>query len=74
MSLSERLIAALLVALACIAPAYAVRELSGQSPGGAYYRIAVPDGWEEGDALVLYQHGFDFDPPAPNRTWVADFT
>lgn len=66
MNLPARPIAALLLALACVAPAHAVRELSGQSPGGAYYRIAVPDGWEAGDALVLYQHGFDFDPPAPD--------
>ncbi len=47
-------------------PAAAVRELAGQTPGGAYFRIVAPDAWRAGDALVLYQHGFDFDPPEPN--------
>jgi hypothetical protein len=54
-----------LLALASL-PAAAVRDLSGQTPGGAYYRIVAPDDWRAGDPLVLYQHGFDFDPPAPN--------
>jgi hypothetical protein len=37
-------------------------EISGQTPGGAAYRIAVPDGWQPGDGLVLVQHGFNFAP------------
>src|SRR5687768_12151334 len=55
-----------LAALACSSTADAVRESSGQTPGGAFFRIAAPDDWQAGDPLVLYQHGFDFDPPAPN--------
>ena len=47
-------------------PAAAVEQVTGRTSGGAYYRIVVPDGWEAGDALVLYQHGFDFDPPGEN--------
>ena len=60
-----RILLFFLLALASL-PAAAVRELSGQTPGGAFYRIVAPDGWRAGDPLVLYQHGFDFDPPAPN--------
>ncbi len=41
----------------------AVHETSGQMPSGAWYRIAVPDGWRAGDTLVAYQHGFDFSAP-----------
>jgi hypothetical protein len=51
-----------LLALGIAAPAAAVRELQGQAPSGAYYSIAVPDGWKTGDALVLYQHGLNFSP------------
>ena len=47
-----------------LVPAHAApREYSGRTPTGAWYRIAVPDGWRSGDALVLYQHGFDFNAP-----------
>ncbi|HVF35161.1 MAG TPA: hypothetical protein VND91_07530 [Candidatus Saccharimonadia bacterium] len=60
------LLAALTVALGCTAPAHAVRDVSGQTPGGAYFRIVAPDDWVAGGPLVLYQHGFDFDPPMPN--------
>lgn len=51
-----------LLALALATPAAAVQELQGQAPSGAYYAIAVPDGWESGDGLVLYQHGLNFSP------------
>ena len=40
------------------APASAA-ELSGQTPGGAFYRIAVPDGWSPADGLVIWNHGYD---------------
>ena len=42
----------------------ATREITGQTRSGAWYRIDVPDGWKAGDAVVLYQHGFDFSTPA----------
>jgi hypothetical protein len=52
--------------LSCVAVAHAEQDFTGTTPSGAYYRIAVPDGWKSGDALVLFQHGLSFDPPAPN--------
>ena len=36
---------------------------SGEAPSGAWYQFEVPDGWQAGDTLVLYQHGFDLKPP-----------
>ncbi|HEY6943483.1 hypothetical protein [Dokdonella sp.] len=39
------------------------RVYSGEAPSGAWYQFEVPDGWHAGDALVLYQHGFDLKPP-----------
>lgn len=42
--------------------AHAARELVGDTPAGARYRIMVPDGWRDGDPLVMYQHGLDFAP------------
>lgn len=41
----------------------APRTFSGQAPSGAWYSMAIPDGWKAGDALVMYQHGFDFKYP-----------
>jgi len=62
---------AALLALGCAwgaAAAAAPQEFSGVAPSGAWYRIALPDGWKAGDALVLYQHGLDFqdatEPPS----------
>ncbi len=56
----------LVLALALSAPVSAVVEVTGTTPGGAAYRIAVPDGWETGDPLVLVQHEYtherDTDP------------
>ncbi len=46
--------------------AHAEQDFSGTTESGAYYRIAVPDGWKSGDTLVLFQHGLSFDPPQPN--------
>lgn len=46
--------------------AHAERDFSGTTASGAYYRIAVPDGWTDGDPLVLFQHGLTFEPPGPN--------
>jgi len=58
------------IAFACVlllcSTAHASSVLSGQTASGAYYQIKVPDGWQPGGSLVLYQHGLSFDPPAPN--------
>lgn len=43
------------------APAFAVSERTDVLPSGAHVRVAVPDGWQAGDTLLLYQHGFDMD-------------
>jgi len=40
----------------------ASREITGVAPSGAWYHIEVPDGWHAGDALVMFQHGFDLEP------------
>lgn len=37
------------------------QEVEGQTPGGAYFKIVVPDGWN-GD-LVIWNHGFSLDEP-----------
>ncbi len=44
------------------AQAQAQQELTGSTPSGANYTIRVPEGWQVGDTLVLYQHGFNFSP------------
>ncbi len=50
----------LIALLALLAlPALAVTEVTGTTPGGAAYRIAVPDGWQAGGPLVLMQHGYN---------------
>ncbi len=33
--------------------------LTGQTAGGAFYRIEVPDDWQVADGLVIWNHGFD---------------
>lgn len=49
-----------LLALAA-ATAQAAWERSGQTPSGAVYRMAVPEGWRAGDGLVVYQHDLSFE-------------
>jgi pimeloyl-ACP methyl ester carboxylesterase len=44
-------------------PAWADTEISGQTDGGAYYQIVVPDHWN--GTLILWNHGFDLDPIGP---------
>ncbi len=56
----------LCVVLSFALAAHAERDFSGTTASGAYYQIAVPDGWKAGDSLILFQHGLSFDPPAPN--------
>jgi hypothetical protein len=53
-----------LIVLAAAPPARATQEFTGRVASGAYYRIQIPDGWQPGDALVLYQHGLDFTTPS----------
>ncbi len=55
-----RLLALLLLLLSAL-PAQAVREHTGITPSGAVYRMAVPDGWQAGDGLVLYQNDLSFE-------------
>jgi hypothetical protein len=56
----------ILLALVSATTVHAARELTGNTAGGAYYKIAVPDGWKSGDTLVLFQHGLSFEPPGPD--------
>ena len=50
--------------VAMAAPVQAAEEFTGRLASGAYYHVEVPDGWQPGDALVLYQHGLDFTTPS----------
>jgi acetyl esterase/lipase len=52
---------ALLAALSWSFTALAATEASGQTPGGAFYRIAVPDAWN--GTLVIWNHGYEFSEP-----------
>lgn len=40
-------------------------DITGQTAGGAFYRIVVPTGWQPADGLVIWNHGFDLDPVGP---------
>ncbi len=42
-------------------PLFAFSEVTGITPGGAAYRIAVPDGWRPGGPLVLVQHEYQHE-------------
>jgi pimeloyl-ACP methyl ester carboxylesterase len=44
-------------------PGAATTTVEGQTDGGAYYQIVVPDSWK-GD-LIIWNHGFDLSPPGP---------
>ena len=52
-----------LLAFALASPARPA-EFSGELSSGAWYHVDIPDGWQPGDTLVLYQHGLDFTPPS----------
>lgn len=52
-----------LAALTLAAPAAADTVREGTTPGGAFYKLVVPDGWN-GD-LVIWNHGFDPGPVGP---------
>lgn len=62
----ETLLPAFLVAFALVAsPLFAQTVVDGQTSSGAYYRIAVPDGWSPADGLVLWNHGYSQTAPSP---------
>jgi hypothetical protein len=52
----------LLLCVICLADssklAAQVTEYSGQTPGGAFYRIAVPADWRPSAGLVIWNHGY----------------
>jgi pimeloyl-ACP methyl ester carboxylesterase len=53
-------------AMACMVittPVGATTTVSGQTDGGAYYKIVVPDSWN-GD-LMIWNHGFSLASPGP---------
>ncbi len=47
-----------------ISPAHAETTYTGQTKGGAYFTITVPDAWNGG--LVIWNHGYSFNPVSPN--------
>jgi hypothetical protein len=57
----KRLLLALVMLTSAGNAAAALTEITETLPSGAHIRIAVPDGWQAGDALVLYQHGFNME-------------
>ncbi len=59
---SVSLFLAVLVALFA-SGAHAVTEMTGNTDGGAFFRIVVPDEWN-GD-LVIWSHGFSLAPIGP---------
>ena len=38
---------------------------TGQTSGGAFYQFSVPNDWEAGDGLLIWNHGFDYSPLDP---------
>ncbi|MEM7586588.1 MAG: hypothetical protein AAF560_24580, partial [Acidobacteriota bacterium] len=37
--------------------------MTGQTASGAFFRIEVPAEWQPADGLVVWNHGFDLEPP-----------
>jgi hypothetical protein len=62
--LRHLLFAAGLGLVAATAPVRANQEFTGELASGAWYQVDIPDGWQPGDALVLFQHGLDFTIPS----------
>ena len=77
--LSQAILPAFSFALLCAQVAFAqVTETMGQTESGAYYTIAVPDGWQTDDGLVIWNHGYQgytqTDPePNPSLGPLEDF-
>ncbi len=57
---------ALLIFVFGVTSASAQTELTGQTSGGAYYKITVPEGWTPANGLVIWNHGFSLSPIAPD--------
>ncbi len=53
----------LLAVVVASVPGLADTEVSGQGPGGAFYKIVVPDNWN--NKLVIWNHGFSLSPIEP---------
>jgi hypothetical protein len=49
---------------AAFSTAACAAEFTGEFASGAWYHIEVPDGWQAGDTVVLYQPGLDFETPS----------
>lgn len=52
------------VASATALSVFAITEVEGQGPGGAFYSITVPDNWNRD--LVIWNHGFSLSEPSPS--------
>lgn len=62
-TLIRRLFALALLFAAVVAPAQAQhRDFSGTLGEAGYFRIVVPEGWQDGDALLVWNHGFSMSP------------
>ena len=62
-SRSRFFIGSLLILFLAVVPAAAQEVRSGQTPGGAFYRMAVPAVWN--GSLVIWNHGFSLSPIEP---------
>lgn len=65
MDRSRRVLTVLILLILAPALALAQTVLTGQTASGAFYQIAVPDGWEPANGLVIWNHGFDLGQPGP---------
>lgn len=64
--LASKVLLALL--LLCFLPAVAwgqITETTGQTASGAYYKFQVPMGWTPANGLVIWNHGYSFNPIGP---------
>lgn len=58
----------LAVVLSLALPSFAFGEESektGQTASGAHYKFRVPDGWNPSKGLVIWNHGYSFNPIGP---------
>lgn len=60
------LVVAAALSLLAVGPLWAQSTLTGQTSSGAFYQIAVPDGWAPADGLVIWNHGFSLAPIVPD--------
>lgn len=55
------LLALALLLAATAASAQEARQLAGTLGPGGRFQLAIPAGWQAGDALIVYNHGFTLD-------------